>query len=101
MPPEFALTKEPVYEGEPILAIAADTEELASEAIEKIVIDFEPLPHIIDPLDSLRPGSPNGLVEGNIFVGASMKTLKWTAEQIAMVDAGSVQLCEEAAQRFG
>ena len=29
MPPEFALTDEPVYEGEPILAIAADSEELA------------------------------------------------------------------------
>ena len=30
MPPEFALTDEPVYEGEPILAIAADSEELAA-----------------------------------------------------------------------
>ena len=60
MPPEFALTDEPVYEGEPILAIAADSEELASEAIERIVVDFEPLPFVIDPLESLRPGSPNG-----------------------------------------
>jgi CO/xanthine dehydrogenase Mo-binding subunit len=98
MPPEFALTKEPVYEGEPILAIAADSEELASEAIEKIVVDFEPLPHIIDPLDSLRPGSPNGRVEGNVFVGPSMKTLKWTAEQIAMVDAGKFPHEAEAAE---
>jgi CO/xanthine dehydrogenase Mo-binding subunit len=98
MPPEFALTKEPVYEGEPILAIAADTEELASEAIEKIVIDFEPLPHIIDPLDSLRPGSPNGRVEGNIFVGPSMKTLKWTPEQIAMLDGGKFPHEAEAAE---
>jgi CO/xanthine dehydrogenase Mo-binding subunit len=98
MPPEFALTKEPVYEGEPILAVAADSEELASEAIEKIVVDFEPLPHIIDPLDSLRPGSPNGRVEGNVFVGPSMKTLKWTAEQIAMVDAGKFPHDAEAAE---
>ena len=98
MPPEFALTKEPVYEGEPILAIAADSEELASEAIEKIVIDFEPLPHIIDPLDSLRPGSPNGRVEGNIFVGPSMKTLKWTPEQIAMLDGGKFPHEAEAAE---
>src|SRR5262245_15841950 len=35
MPPEFALTEEPVYEGEPILAVAAISEEIASEAIEK------------------------------------------------------------------
>ena len=57
MPAEFALTKEPVYEGEPILAVAADSEELAAEAIERIVVTFEPLPHVIDPLDGLRPGS--------------------------------------------
>ena len=58
MPPEFALTDEPVYEGEPILAIAADSEELAAEAIDRIVVDFEPLPFVIDPLEGLRPGSP-------------------------------------------
>ncbi|MEP6782383.1 MAG: xanthine dehydrogenase family protein molybdopterin-binding subunit [Acidobacteriota bacterium] len=88
MPPEFALTDEPVYEGEPILAVAADSEELASEAIDKIVIDFEPLPFVIDPLEGMRPGSPNGRVEGNVFVGPSMKTVKWTAADMAILDAG-------------
>src|SRR5688572_8577650 len=65
MPAEFALTMEPVYEGEPILGIAADSEELAAEAIDRIVVTFEALPHVIDPLDSLRPGGPNGRSEGN------------------------------------
>jgi len=88
MPPEFALTDEPVYEGEPILAIAADSEELAAEAIEKIVIDFEPLPFVIDPLEGLRPGSPNGRTQGNVFVGPSMRTMKWTDADMAMVDSG-------------
>jgi CO/xanthine dehydrogenase Mo-binding subunit len=88
MPQEFALTKEPVYEGEPILAIAADSEELASEAIDRIVVTFEPLPHVIDPLDSLRPDGPNGREQGNVFVGPSMRTLKWTAEQIATLQGG-------------
>src|SRR5688572_30052603 len=88
MPPEFALTMEPVYEGEPILAVAALTEEIASAAIEKIVIDWEPLPFVTDPIESLRPGSPNGRSEGNVFVGASMRTIKWTPEQMARYDAG-------------
>ena len=35
-----------------------------------IVVDFEPLDFVIDPLDSLRPGGPNGRTEGNVFVGA-------------------------------
>ena len=88
MPPEFALTDEPVYEGEPILALAADSEELAAEAIEKIVVDFEPLPFVIDPLEGLRPGSPNGRTQGNVFVGPSMKTVKWTDANMATLASG-------------
>src|SRR5215510_16196535 len=37
------LTNEPVFEGEPILAVAAVDEAIAAEAIEKIRIDLEPL----------------------------------------------------------
>jgi aerobic-type carbon monoxide dehydrogenase small subunit (CoxS/CutS family) len=38
------LTMEPLYQGEPILAVAAVDEITAAEAIERIHIDFEPLP---------------------------------------------------------
>jgi xanthine dehydrogenase molybdenum-binding subunit len=93
---EFALTKEPLYEGEPILALAADTEELAAEALERIVVDFEPLPFVIDPLDGLRPDGPNGRTEGNVFAAPNMKTLKWTAADIAQVDAGKFPSNAEA-----
>jgi CO/xanthine dehydrogenase Mo-binding subunit len=98
MPPEFALTKEPVYEGEPILAVAADSEEIAAEAIDRIVVTFEALPHVIDPLEGLRPGSPNGREQGNIFLGPSMRTLKWTADDMAMVDQGKFPANAEAAE---
>ena len=53
---EKALTNEPLYAGEPILAVAAVDEATAAEAIEAIHVDLEPLPLVIDPLDSLRPG---------------------------------------------
>ncbi|HJU44414.1 MAG TPA: xanthine dehydrogenase family protein molybdopterin-binding subunit [Vicinamibacterales bacterium] len=98
MPAEFALTKEPVYEGEPILAVAADTEELASEAIDRIVVTFEALPHVIDPIEGLRPGSPNGRTEGNVFVGPSMRTLKWTAADMEEIEAGRFPVNAEAAE---
>ena len=49
---------EPLYQGEPILAVAAVDELTAAEAIEKIQIDFEPLPFVVDPLDTLRPAGP-------------------------------------------
>ena len=50
---ERALTNEPLYEGEPILAVAAVDESTAAEAIERIVVEYEPLPFVIDPLVSL------------------------------------------------
>src|SRR5258708_32874276 len=65
---ERPLTMEPVYEGEPILAIAAVDEYTAAEAIEKIVIEFAPLPFSVDPVASLRPGSPNARLQGNTWM---------------------------------
>ena len=62
---ERGLTMEPLYQGEPILAVAAVDELTAAEAIEKIQIDFERLPFVIDPLDTLRPGGPNPRTDGN------------------------------------
>src|ERR1700690_2917841 len=64
---ERGLTMEPVYQGEPILAGAAVDELTAAEAIERIRIDFEPLPFVVDPLDTLRPGGPNPRTDGNVW----------------------------------
>ncbi|MGD1021401.1 MAG: xanthine dehydrogenase family protein molybdopterin-binding subunit [Candidatus Sulfotelmatobacter sp.] len=91
---ERGLTNEPVYQGEPILAVAAVDELTAAEAIEKIEIDFEPLPFVIDPLDTLRPGGPNPRTDGNIWTrppaqgsqgpGTPVVTeLKWTHADFA------------------
>src|SRR6202140_5365002 len=63
---ERGLTMEPLYQGEPILAVAAVDELTAADAIEKIHLDFERLPFVIDPLDTLRPGGPNSRTDGNI-----------------------------------
>jgi xanthine dehydrogenase molybdenum-binding subunit len=83
---ERGLTNEPVYQGEPILAVAAVDELTAAEAIEKIEIDFERLPFVVDPLDSLRPGGPNPRSDGNVWTRPAGQTpgppvvteLKWT-----------------------
>ena len=88
---ERGLTNEPVYQGEPILAVAAVDELTAAEAIEKIQIDFEPLPFVIDPLDTLRPGGPNPRTEGNVWTRPAgqnpsppaVTELKWTKADFA------------------
>ena len=96
---EVALTNEPFYEGEPILALVADSEELAADAIERIVVDFEPLPFVIDPIDGLRPGGPNGRTDGNVFVANNqVRTLKWTAADVAEVEAGRFPMNAEAGE---
>src|SRR6201993_3949994 len=91
---ERALTNEPLYQGEPILAVAAVDELTAAEAIERINLDLEPLPFVVDPLESLRPNGANARLEGNVWAPAparpagatgaapqpEIKTLKWTAE---------------------
>jgi CO/xanthine dehydrogenase Mo-binding subunit len=89
-PREAVLTDEPHYEGEPILAIAAETEELAAAAIEMIDLDLEPLPFVIDPLDSLRPGGPNAYSEGNRFADDEWTDVKWTEADFEAIDAGQM-----------
>jgi xanthine dehydrogenase molybdenum-binding subunit len=64
---EKALTSEPLYQGEPILALAAVDERTAAEAIEKIDVDFEPLPFVVDPVESLRPTGANARTDGNVW----------------------------------
>ncbi|MGE4561038.1 MAG: xanthine dehydrogenase family protein molybdopterin-binding subunit [Desulfobulbus sp.] len=65
---EPALTMEPLFQGEPILAVAAIDEATATAAIEAVEIAFDPLPFVVDPLDSLRPGGPNARTEGNVWL---------------------------------
>src|SRR5205807_8745339 len=64
---ERALTNEPLYQGEPILAVAAVDESTAAQAMERIVVDLEPLPFVVDPVESLRPGGANARLDGNVW----------------------------------
>ena len=87
---EACLTDEPKYEGEPILAVAAVDETTAAAAIEAIKVDLEPLPFVLNPLDSLRPGGPDARLDGNVFRGRDLETLKWT--QAEFDEAGEDRL---------
>src|ERR1700676_5050786 len=95
---ERGLTMEPVYQGEPILAVAAVDELTAAEAIERIHIDFEPLPFVVDPLDTLRPGGPNPRVDGNIWTTPAggqtpaVVELKWTETDFAEAKSGRLPM---------
>jgi xanthine dehydrogenase molybdenum-binding subunit len=97
---ERGLTNEPVYQGEPILAVAAVDELTAAEAIERIQIDFEPLPFVVDPLDTLRPGGPNPRTDGNVWTRPAgqnpgppeVTELKWTKADFAEEKRGRLPM---------
>ncbi len=99
---ERALTNEPMYQGDPILAVAAVNELTCAEAIERIRIEMDPLPFVIDPLDSLRPGGPNPLKDGNVWVrpkppatgGPQVSELKWTDADFAEYEQGRLPMGE-------
>ena len=96
---ELALTDEPMYQGEPILAVAAVDELTCAEAIEKIEIEMEPLPFATDPLESLRPGSSNAREDGNVWTRPEsgrgpdqLAVLKWTEEDFAAEKEGRMPM---------
>ena len=100
---ERALASEPMYQGEPVLAVAAIDEVTAANAIESIEIDWEPLPFNVDPLDSLRPGRPNARVEGNVWVRPpaqqgqpaplpEVQEIKWTDQDFADATDGRLPM---------
>ena len=119
---EVALTNEPVYQGQPILAVAAVDEVTAADAIEKIEIDFEPLPFCVDPLVSLRPGGPNARTKGNYWFipppappqqGAQgrggqpqapprpeIKELKYSAAELAEAKDGQLPIMADAPEKW-
>jgi CO/xanthine dehydrogenase Mo-binding subunit len=92
------LTDEPGFVGEPIAAIAAVDETTAHDAIEKIRVDYEMLPFVIDPLESLAPGGPSARPGGNVGnrSGIPLQTMHWTEEDFTSVEAGSMPRGEPA-----
>ena len=56
---EFVLAVDRVrYAGEPIVAILAETEDAAHEAVARVRLDLEELPAVFDMDEALRPGAP-------------------------------------------
>ena len=113
---EVALTKEPVYQGQPILAVAAVDEVTAAEAIERIEIEYEALPFVVDPLVSLRPNGSNARTKGNYWFipppaapGApppqspprpEIREMKWTPAELTEADAGRLPMMEGAPEAW-
>ena len=109
-----ALTNEPLFEGEPILAVAAVDELTAAEAVERIELDLELLPFVTDPLESLRPNGENATTTGNVWAPAGaangrdlegaaqsrmeVQKLKWSEQDFASARDGQMPMGEATEQ---
>ena len=47
-----------LYDGHPVAAVAATSEAIAKKALKLIKVDYEVLPHVIEPLDAMKPDAP-------------------------------------------
>jgi CO/xanthine dehydrogenase Mo-binding subunit len=47
-----------LYDGHPVAAVAAISESIAKQALKLIKVDYEVLPHVIDPVEAMKPGAP-------------------------------------------
>ena len=54
----FSLDRKVRYVGDRVAAVAAETEEIAQRALALIEVEYEELPAILDPRESMKPGAP-------------------------------------------
>ena len=45
------------YVGDPVAVVAAETVEIAEEAVKKIKVEYEVLPPVLDPEEGIKPGA--------------------------------------------
>ena len=68
--PNYAMAVDvAVYEGQPVVSVVAVDRYVAEDAIERIVVDYEPLPHVPDVLAAVT-GAPvlhEGYVDSNLL----------------------------------
>ena len=47
-----------LYEGHAVAAVAATSNAIARQALKLIEVDYEPLPHVIDAVEAMKPDAP-------------------------------------------
>ena len=55
------------FQGEPVVALAAESPEVAARAAELVEVEYEELPGVYDPLEALRPGAVEVHPGGNVL----------------------------------
>ena len=55
------------YVGDGVALVAAETEQIAQQALELIEVDYEPLPAVLDPREAMKEDAPKIHEKGNLL----------------------------------
>jgi CO/xanthine dehydrogenase Mo-binding subunit len=55
------------HAGDGVAAVAAVTEQIAQDALDRVKVEYEPLPAVLDPLAAMREDAPKVHPTGNIY----------------------------------
>jgi putative selenate reductase molybdopterin-binding subunit len=94
----FSLDRKLRYVGDRVAAVAAETEEIALRALELIEVEYEELPAILDPRDSMAPGAPVIHDEPEYTPFAECDPARNVAAHIA-IELGDVDAAMQTADR--
>jgi aerobic carbon-monoxide dehydrogenase large subunit len=93
VPPRPALAQGRVrHVGDPVAFIVADSEEIAREAEERLVVDYEPLPAVVDGIEALAAGAP--LVWNQAPGNLVFRVERGDAAAVAKAMAGAAHVVE-------
>ncbi len=64
------------FVGDPVVAVIAENSYLAMDARDAVVVDYEPLPAVVDPIAALDPDSPrvHDEFDSNVTLSAEFST---------------------------
>jgi putative selenate reductase molybdopterin-binding subunit len=86
----FSLDHKVRFVGDRVAFVAAETEEIANQAIQLIEVEYEPLPVIIDPAESMADGAPQ-IHDEPEFVNFAGSNAKHNLAAEIRIDIGSVE----------
>ncbi|HEY2927090.1 xanthine dehydrogenase family protein molybdopterin-binding subunit [Piscinibacter sp.] len=73
-PPQRALAHEFVrFVGEPVVAVVAASRDAARDAAEAVMVDYEDLPAVVDPIQAVAPGAPVLCAQAPDNIAAEMR----------------------------
>lgn len=55
------------FHGEPVAVVAAENEDAAFEGARRVVVEYEPLPPVLDVMEAIKPDAPKIFGDNNVY----------------------------------